>query len=178
MGQTRQEELVNYFLENGTSDQKFIEDLFIKLSPYSRKDSEWKKNINKREPVKIEKKKTARQSRIEILQETLDKLNKELQTVEDEEKALKKYRIVGMKVHHKVFGDGEIKEFKEKRISIDFNGVPKLMTMPDAFYKGFITSEHDDFVEDLKKRIELKRRKKKLLVDLESVKQELDSSII
>lgn len=178
MGQTRQEELVNYFLENGTSDQKFIEDLFIKLSPYSRKDAEWKKSINKREPVKIEKKKTARQSRIEILQETLDKLNKELQTVEDEEKALKKYRIVGMKVHHSIFGYGEIKEFKEKRISIDFNGTPKLMTMPDAFYKGFITSEHDDFVEDLKKRIELKRRKKKLLEELESVKQELDSSII
>ena len=178
MGQTRQEELVNYFLESGSADQKFINDLFIELSPYSRKDADWKRNARSRQPVVAKKKKSARQRQIEELQARRSMLEQQYKEIETEEKTLKKYPVVNMKVHHKLFGDGIIKEFKDKRVLVVFNGEKKYFSMPSVFYDGFLISEHDDFVDDLKRRLALIRKKKSNKEELERVQQELESLVI
>lgn len=178
MGQTRQEELINYLLENEAADKKLIKRLFINLSPYTRTNDEWRSKMQSREPVVIEKKKTARQGRIEVLQTELQRLKDEKEYLESEMSQIKDYRIEGMHVKHRVWGNGFIKESDGKYITVKFKEEEKPMVTPDAFIKGFLESEYDDFVENEQKRKLLEEKLKQNQDALDSVEKELDGLII
>ncbi len=178
MGQTRQEELINYLLENETTDKKFINSLFINLSPYVRTDVSWRNSMKSREPVVVEKKKTIRQKRIEVLQAKLDELKSVQSSLDQALKNVKNYDIVGMIVNHNKWGEGMITELDGNYITVDFDGNEKKMVMPSAFVDGFLTSEYEDFTENEQKRIELSEQIQANTEELEAVKKELNELII
>lgn len=178
MGQTRQEELINYLLENETTDKKFINSLFINLSPYIRTDASWRSRMKSREPVVIEKKKTARQRRIEVLQAKLDELRTVKSALDEAWKNVKNYDIVGMVVTHNKWGDGMITELDGNYLTVDFDGNEKKMVMPDAFIEGFLTSEYEDFTENEQRRIDLSEQIKENTEALNAVEKELNDLII
>ena len=148
MGQARQEELVNYLLENGFKNDDYSQKLFINLSPYTRTDKEWRSNMKSREPVKVEKKKSNRQVKREKLKEEIDSLYSELDKLIIQKEKLPMRNIVGMKVFHKKkYGKGVILSEKDGKISIEFNSEIKPFKIPDSFIGGFLTSEYDDFID-------------------------------
>ncbi len=174
MGQTRQEELINYLLESNASDHEYIKSLFINLSPFDRTDASWRSRMKQREPVIVVKKKTARQKRIEELEAELERIEKKQLELDEAKRAFVPYRIAGMKVIHNEFGEGVIKKIENKRLHIRFSGGMKMMTFPDAFTKGFIESEYDDFLDNLRERVSLSRRTKAVIEALNRVRTELE----
>ena len=158
MGQARQEELVNYLLENETTDQEFIKSLFINLSPYERTDPSWKKIMRQRKPVIAEKKKPAKQNRIEHLKAEYNELKKERGKLDKEIKSTKLYNIVGMKVKHSVLGYGVITKRINSEIHVRFKCGIRKMTLPGDFYKGYLVSERKDFIKNLKMRMDLENK--------------------
>ena len=72
------------------------------------------------------------------------------------------------------FGEGVIKKIENKRLYIRFSGGMKMMTFPDAFTKGFIESEYDDFLDNLRERVSLSRRTRAVIEALNRVRTELE----
>ena len=134
--------------------------------------------MKSREPVVVEKKKTARQKRIEVLQAKYDELKRVKAVLDEEWKTVKNYDIVGMIVDHKKWGEGMITELDGKYITVDFDGEEKKMVMPDAFTNGFLLSEYEDFTENEQKRIELELKIQANAEELERVETELNELII
>ncbi len=134
--------------------------------------------MKSREPVVVEKKKTARQKRIEVLQAKLDELKRVKAALDEEWKTVKNYDIVGMIVDHKKWGEGMITELDGTYITVDFDGNEKKMIMPDAFVEGFLTSEYEDFTENEQRRIDLSEQIKENTESLKAVKEELNELII
>ena len=178
MGQTRQEELVNYLLENETADKSFINRLFINLSPYIRTNDVWRSKMKYREYVVFEKKRTVRQRRIDELQEKAIRLEKHLEELNCERTKIKKYEVIGMIVYHKKWGEGIITKLDDSYLTVDFDGMEKQMVMPDAFVDGFLYSEHQDFVENEKKRIVIDERIQFDKDKIDEIYKELDELII
>ena len=134
--------------------------------------------MKSREPVVIEKKKTARQRRIEVLQAKLDELRTVKSALDEAWKNVKNYDIVGMVVTHNKWGDGMITELDGNYLTVDFDGNEKKMVMPDAFIEGFLTSEYEDFTENEQRRIDLSEQKKENTEALNAVEKELNDLII
>ena len=155
MGQARQEELVDYILENGMKDRDYIKNLFINLSPYVRTDDAWKEKMAERKPVVEVKKKSERQMRIEALQNELQVCEEQLASLKAEKDTLKSYEIVGMLVTHKSFGDGLAVGSDGAHITVEFDVGEKTFLLPQAFENGFLTSEYPDFLESINKNKEI-----------------------
>ncbi len=179
MGQARQEELVEYILESGMKDKEYIRNLFINLSPYIRKDDEWKEKMSKRKPVVEVKKKTERQTRIEILQDELQELEKELDSLNDKKANLKSYELVGMLVKHRSFGDGIVSQIKDStHVIIEFDIGEKEFIMPQAFENGYLVSEHSDFLDIIKQRYECDGEIETLRAEIQEKKDKLTELVI
>lgn len=178
MGQTRQEELVNYILEQSGSDNEFLQSLFINLSPYTRTSDDWKSKMRTRDPVVIKKKKTARQSRIEDLEAELKNLKLERERLRTEWNSLKKYKTEGMHVHSNSFGDGQIIKVDGDRIIVRFGKDEKTMSLKTSFERGLLTSEYDDYYENRQKRILIKQEAQKNLKAIEKIQCEIDGLMI
>jgi hypothetical protein len=96
----------------------------------------------------------------------------------EEQKELKDYKIEGMRVRHKAFGDGVIAKKVGNYITCVFNGEEKELSTPDAFINGFLVSEYDDFTENEQKRITLAERIKENSKAIEETATELKGLII
>lgn len=155
MGQARQEELVNYILENGFDDHEYLQQLFINLSPYVRTDDEWRKRVSSRQPVVVEKKKSERQNKIEELQTQLPILNVEKEKLLQQIDAMDIIETVGMIVKHKSFGEGMIISESEGKVVVEFSIGEKIFQSPMAFEKGFLIPEHENYLDNAKQRREL-----------------------
>lgn len=147
MGQARQEELVNYLIENDFKDDEYSQKLFINLSPYIRTDKEWREKMKSRKPVVIEKKKSKRQLQREKLQEELIVLTNKLEEIKKKKGSLPVREIVGMKVKNKKHGEGTVVSEKNGYIYVLFKSGEKQFQMPKSFIDGFLISEYDDFIE-------------------------------
>lgn len=178
MGQARQEELVDYILESGMKDKEYIKSLFINLSPYERKDKEWKEKMAKREPVVEVKKKSERQMRIEALQQDLQKCEQQLASLKIDRDRLKSYEIIGMVVTHKIYGDGLVYECTGTLIKVEFDREKKTFQLPQAFEKGYLTSEYHDFLENIKQEYMLNDQIEALAKAIEEKKEQLAVLII
>lgn len=175
MGQARQEELVNYLLENGFENDEYSQKLFINLSPYIRTNDKWRENMKNRKPVVLEKRKSNRQLRREKLEEELRNLNNELDEYKIQKSSLPVREIIGMKVKNKKFGEGIIVSEKNGYIYIKFMSGEKQFQMPKAFLGGFIVSEYDDFVEVLTAQTELEDIIEKLENDINEKTDSLEN---
>ncbi|MCR5772782.1 MAG: hypothetical protein K6G87_16290 [Butyrivibrio sp.] len=178
MGQARQEELVEYILESGMEDKDYIRKLFINLSPYIRTNREWKEKMSARKPVIEEKKKSERQTRIEILQKELDSYEEQLQLLTAEKDDIKDYEVVGMLITHKSFGEGIATEYDGKHISIEFEVGKKAFQVPQAFESGFLKSEYPDFLDNIKKKAEIRQKMDILDEEIAEKKKQLKTLII
>ena len=178
MGQARQEELVEYFLESGMKDKEYIRNLFINLSPYIRTDDEWKKRMNARKPFIEVKKKSERQTKIESLQNELFSCEEQLESLRNEKANIKSYEVLGMLVNHKSFGEGIVSEYDGQHITIEFNDCVKTFQFPQAFYSGFLESEYKDLLEILEIRCELVKRINELDSNIKEKKIQLKSLVI
>ena len=70
-----------------------------------------------------------------------------------EEKAnIKTYDVLGMIVTHKKWGEGLATECDGKRITIEFDVGEKIFQIPQAFEKGYLTSEYPEFLEAILKK--------------------------
>lgn len=174
MGQTRQEELVDFFIDNKDIVKEFKSNLFINLSPYTRTNEEWRARMKSREPVVSERKKTAWQKRIEDLRVELSTLRGQLTELESEMSSLKQYAIEGMRVTHSAWGDGIVKTFDGERILVKFGSEDKIMSMPKAFTQGFLKSEFDDFTDNWVKKDKLNDKEKAIKAKIEEVEAELN----
>ena len=130
--------------------KKFV--LQINLSPYVRTDEAWKEKMAERQPVVEVKKKSERQMRIEALQQELQKCEQELASLMTDKDSLKSYDIVGMLVTHKRFGEGVAAGSDGAYITVEFDVGEKTFQLPQAFEKGFLTSEYPGFLESINKQ--------------------------
>jgi Helicase conserved C-terminal domain. len=178
MGQARQEELVDYILESGMKDRDYIKNLFINLSPYVRTDEAWKEKMAERKPVVEVKKKSERQMRIEALQNELQVCEEQLASLKAKKDTLKSYEIVGMLVTHKSFGEGLAVGTDRAHITVEFDVGEKTFLLPQAFEKGFLTSEYPDFLESINKNNEIDGEIKAVSKAIEEKKEQLANLII
>lgn len=178
MGQARQEELVDYILESGIKDRDYINSLFINLSPYERKDKAWKEKMAERKPVVVEKKKTERQRRIEVLQQEVDECEQQLISLKQDKDSLKSYELVGMLVSHKKWGDGLIIESKDNRIVVEFETGERVFGLPNVFTEGFLVSEYPDYMECLNNLTMIDKKIQDVSGTIERKKNELNALII
>lgn len=178
MGQARQEELVDYILENGMQDDELIKNLFINLSPYKQKDEEWKKKMSERIPVVEVKKKSERQMRIEKLQAEKQSLEEQVAELESKLKSLKTFEIVGMIVNHKNLGEGLTSTYDGNYITVEFGETKKLFQIPKAFENGMLTSEYGDFLENITMKKEFTKLLEELKGELDETIKELDTLVI
>ncbi len=178
LGQARQEELVDYFLENGIKDQGFLKSLFIDLSPYDRTDEEWKSKIGQRKPVVIVKKKSDRQNKIEILSEELKKLEEEMAALQAEKSAITNYDIFGMVVTHKTLGEGIVIKYDGEYITVEFDGRTSNFGVPSSFESGFLTAEYPDFLQNMKKDSEISKKIDETEKKIREHKEQLDDLVI
>ena len=178
MGQARQEELVDYILESGMKDRDYIKNLFINLSPHVRTDEAWKEKMAERKPVVEVKKKSERQMRIEALQNELQVCEEQLASLKAKKDTLKSYEIVGMLVTHKSFGEGLAVGTDRAHITVEFDVGEKTFLLPQAFEKGFLTSEYPDFLESINKNNEIDGEIKAVSKAIEEKKEQLANLII
>ena len=159
MGQARQEELINYILENDF-DKTEMHSLFFDLSPYSRTSEEWRIKTRAREPVVVQKKKTERQLRIEKLQNDLKTYEKQKKVVLGKIGTLKKYKTVEMVVHQDKHGEGIITAVDDNYVYVDFteNGYQGKYYKYAAFLKGNLVSEYDGYKEYVAEYSELESK--------------------
>lgn len=178
MGQARQEELVDYILESGRTDEEYIKKLFINLSPYARKNNAWKVKMAERKPVIEEKKKSQRQMRIETLQNELLHCEKRLALLKVEKDNFKSYEIIGMFVTHKTNGDGLVTNYNGKHITVEFDNDENRFQMPRAFEEGYLISEYPDFLENYKRKNEINEQIDVVSNEIKRIKDYLFSLII
>ena len=178
MGQARQEELVEYILESGMKDREYIRSLFINLSPYARTDDDWKKKMGERKPVIEAKKKSERQICIEALQNEIKSCEEQLELLKAEKNGIKAYKVVGMLITHKTYGDGIAIKCNEKYISVEFDVGEKKYQMPQAFENGFLKSEYPNFLENFKKKAEIEEKIEALDKEVREKKEQLKALVI
>lgn len=155
MGQARQEELVNYILENGFNDQEYLQSLFINLSPYIRTDAEWKRRMAERKPVVVQKKKSERQNLIEQLQNEIEACEKKLVEYVEQRESLDPIDLDGKTVKHKRYGEGLVLSSDSEHIKVEFDIGEKSFQVPMAFENGFLTVNQVNYVGTVKKHKEL-----------------------
>ena len=181
MGQARQEELVDYILESGMKDNEYVRSLFIDLSPYSRTNEGWKKEMRERKPVAEVKKKTKRQARIEKLQKELEEKENQLVNLKEERVRIKTFKVLTMIVTHKSLGEGMIVEQDRDYIKVDFEiGLkePMQFKIPDSFESGFLKSEYPDFLANITRGIEIDKNIETVSKRIEECKEQLEALII
>lgn len=178
MGQARQEELVDYILESGMKDEESIRNLFINLSPYVRTDETWKEKMSRRKPVVEVKKKSERQTRIEILRYELQNCEEQMLLLKEEKDRIQTYEIVGMIVTHERFGDGLATEYDGKHILVEFEVGEKTFQIPRAFDDGYLKSEYPDFLDSMKKKAKIDGKIETLRKEMEEKKEQLAALII
>lgn len=166
MGQTRQEELVEYLLENQFKDQNYINSLFINLSPYVRTDDMWKEKMSERHPVIAVKKKTERQMRIEALEKEIQSCKEKLISLKTEKPTLRSYEIIGMKVNHQVYGEGIIVQSDKSYTIVEFDSGKKKFQTATVFENGILVSEYPEFLSDT-------RRKKEIDIEIKNTSESL-----
>ena len=175
MGQTRQEELINYLIENGFTNDDYSQQLFINLSPYTRTDEAWRKMMRAREPIVEEKRKTSRQIKKERLQKEIDALNEQISAVIKQKQGLPELNTIGMKVFHKKYKDGIVKGFSQdgRYIYVLFSEAEKTLKYPGVLEEGILRSEYDDYLEILSKH----NRIDQMLNDLEQQLNEYNEQL-
>ena len=175
MGQTRQEELINYLIENGFTNDEYSQQLFINLSPYTRTDETWRKMMRAREPIVEEKRKTSRQIKKERLQKEIDALNEQISAVIKQKQGLPELNTIGMKVFHKKYKDGIVKGFSQdgRYIYVLFSEAEKTLKYPGVLEEGILRSEYDDYLENLSKH----NRIDQMLNDLEQQLNEYNEQL-
>lgn len=178
MGQARQEELVEYILESGMKDRDYIRKLFINLSPYIRTDDAWKEKMSERKPVVEVKKKSERQTRIELLQNELHNCEERMLRLKEERDSIRTYEVVGMAVTHTRFGAGLTTEYDGAHITIKFETGEKTFQIPQAFDMGFLRSEYPDFLENIKKKTEVDAKIQTINNEIDEKKEQLAALII
>ncbi len=81
---------------------------------------------------------------------------------------------LGCRVHHKKFGDGEVKEVEGARLVILFDDVgSKLFKYPDAFVNGYLQTEDATIMEQFGRNQALENDLVSLREQAEEIRQEL-----
>lgn len=83
-----------------------------------------------------------------------------------------------MLITHKTFGDGLATEYDGKHVSIEFEVGEKTFQIPQAFDNGFLKSEYQDFLENIKKKTEIEGKIDALDKDIREKKEQLKDLII
>lgn len=101
-----------------------------------------------------------------VIREERENLMDKLLNVEERLKELgddvKLPNPVGEKVKHKSFGDGVVSNYEDGRIEIEFGDVTKKFQYPDAFSKGFLSSDNDNYMHQFQENADIMTEKRKL----------------
>lgn len=178
MGQARQEELVNYILENGFDDKEYLQNLFINLSPYIRTDDAWRIKMGERKPVIVQKKKSDRQNKIEQLQNQLVAEKEKMSVLLVEKTSLPVVETVGMIVRHKSWGEGIVTACDGTHITVDLPVGEKTFQMPMVFEKGFLIPSQEDYLDNVAKHQEVDAKISELQEIIDSLEQQLSKLAI
>ena len=159
LGQARQEELLEYIFNEFKGSEQ-IKELFINLCPFSRTSDEWKKEMSSRKVVKIEKKKTARQEKIEKLKTDIAIIRIQLNQLLNQMNEYNDVTVLGMKVIHKKYGDGVIIGWSGNSIVVSFDSFTekKLFKIPDAFNSGFLKASNDEILGKIASKNEIEEK--------------------
>lgn len=176
LGQARQEEIVNYLMENGFRDDKYLQKLFIDLSPYNRTDKDWRMHVTERKPVAVQKRKTERQRKIENLQQEKTKLSEGLSLLRKRLSLMPATKLEGMMVSHAKYGEGIVLSVEQSMyIKVCFDAGEKKFPLPGAFEDGYLLAGIPDFLENYQARAALEKQIAETADKLEAATTQLET---
>lgn len=112
-----------------------------------------------------------REAKIQILKENVAFAKTNLLKLEEQKQSILSFNLSGVKVCHKVFGDGEILSRDNTSISALFKAGQKRFVVPNAFTDGFLTTTD-------KKLSDLLSQYTDLCAQIDKLNQEISSHLV
>ncbi|WP_029321630.1 hypothetical protein [Butyrivibrio sp. AE3004] len=106
--------------------------------------------------------------RMEDLKEEHGNLEKEIEALDSEEKALGVKDAINLKITHEKFGAGNITKQDGKYIEVEFSDVVKKFVLPGAIADGYLKIDDEDLLDYYKKRNDIHNRSLKAHLALRS----------
>ena len=112
-----------------------------------------------------------KQQHIDELEEQLSEINRQIELNTSQ---LSSPECLGSRVHHRKFGDGEVKEVEGTRLAVLFDKAGnKLFKYPDAFVNGYLQPEDTTITVQLEMNQTLENNLVSLRGQAEKIRQEL-----
>ena len=109
-----------------------------------------------------------REAKIQILKENVAFAKNNLLELEEQKQSILCFNLSGIKVCHKVFGNGEILTQDQTSFSALFNAGQKRFVIPNAFTDGFLTTTDKKLSDVLSQYAEICSQIDKLKQDISS----------
>jgi len=108
-----------------------------------------------------------------ILHKQIDELNANLAIVESDKINLEKVSVIGKRVVHNKFGQGDVSEQIDGYIYIQFDGVSRRFSFPSVFSDKFLTIEDEKFSEHFTRYTELQKEEGILKMHIKEIELSL-----